>query len=320
VATHTPLVTVVGEGVADAFVVPATGGGLTLRVRPGGGPVNTAVALARLGTPTRFLGRLSRGVLGAMLREHLVGSGVDVSAVVDADGPASLAIASVDADGRAAYEFHLTGTTDWQWHPAELAARTPADAACVHTGSLALALEPGARLIEAMLARVRPHATVSVDPNVRPGLVSAAAYPVLMRRWAGLADVIRLSDEDLAGVLPGASIERACDEWHAAGAALVVVTRGAAGAVFSLRGERGEITAPRVAVVDTVGAGDAFTAGLLHGLGWLGRLGGRLDGLTLVEVRPALEFAARVAAATCAVAGADPPWPDQIEHRLGRGE
>src|SRR5262245_19509174 len=112
----TGVVAVIGEAVADAFPrsnPPA--GALDLEVRPGGGPVNTAVALSRLGTPTRYLGRLSKGLLGGLLREHLLGSDVDLSATVIADGPATLAITSVDPEGHTRFDFYLAETTDWQW-------------------------------------------------------------------------------------------------------------------------------------------------------------------------------------------------------------
>ncbi|WP_336205294.1 carbohydrate kinase family protein [Nonomuraea sp. LPB2021202275-12-8] len=337
------MIAVLGECVADAFADrphtdphagpstgpptgpptgrPATGGEngappgrsveLALRVLPGGGPANTAVALARLGTPARFLGRVSGDVFGALFRDRLAASGVDLSSCVDAAEPSTLAVASLDAGGQAAYRFHAEGTADWQWTPAELASLDLAGVSCLHTGSLALVREPGRDAVEAFAASARERMTVSIDPNVRPSLASREAYAVT--RWCGLADILKLSDDDLGVLMPGEPVERVCDTWHAAGARLIVVTRGAAGALVSLDGERAEVTAPRVAVVDTVGAGDAFTAGLLHLLGGLGLLGGRLDGLDLETATRAAEFAARVAALTCTVPGADPPWSHQLQ-------
>src|SRR5262245_13518118 len=275
---HTGFVAVIGEGVADAFPSSATSDGLDLRVRPGGSPLNTAVALARLDVPTRFLGRLSRGLLGTMLREHLAASGVDLSASVVADGTACLAIAAVDAEGRTSYEFYLRGATDWDWRPEELAAGRVAGAVGVHTGSLALALQPGAALIEALLSAARAGATISIDPNVRPGIVPAEAYRAAIERWCALADIVRLSDEDLAVLRPGAAFDDVCAEWHAAGVRLVVLTRGGEGALASLSGARVAVPAVPVDVVDTVGAGDSFTAGLLRWLWLHGHLRARLAG------------------------------------------
>jgi fructokinase len=305
-------IVVIGEAVADAFPQPSTAPGtLELQVRPGGSPVNTAVALGRLGTPTSFLGRLARGLLGTLLRAHLTASGVDLSGSVSADGPASLAIASVDEAGRAAYEFYLRGAVDWQWRATELAG-VPVSASCVHTGSLALALDPGGPLIEEQLAASRRHSTVCIDPNVRPGIVDADDCRARMQRWSQLADIVRLSDEDLAVVMPGSDFEQASHRWHRAGVRLVVLTRGPHGAVASLDGARVAVPAVAVDTVDTVGAGDSFTAGLLHALWHGGHLGKRLADTGPADVERAMAFAAQVAAHTCAVPGADPPWRHQL--------
>jgi fructokinase len=155
--------------------------------------------------------------------------------------------------------------------------------------------------------------TISIDPNVRTHLVRPSVYRTAFPRWCALADILRLSEEDLEHVRPGTPLEEACDSWHAAGVRLVVVTRGSQGATASLDGERIRVPAPRVKTVDTVGAGDSFTAGLLHWLHGHGLLGGRLDGLGAQQVRDAATFAARVAALTCSVSGANPPWADQLD-------
>ncbi|MFF4400608.1 carbohydrate kinase [Streptomyces sp. NPDC001480] len=306
-------ITVLGECVADAFAEPASASNeLALRVLPGGGPANTAVALARLGTPARFLARLSGDVFGRLFRAHLEASGVDLSAAVAAAEPSTLAVAELDAQGQAAFSFHAQSTADWQWTPAELAGVDLSGTACVHTGSLALVREPGAAVVEEFLAAAAPRATISIDPNVRPLLVRPEVYRARLAHWCGLADVLRLSEDDLELLLPGTSPERACDIWHAAGARLVVITRGADGVLASLDGERVRVPAVRTRVVDTVGAGDSFTAGLLHHLGTRGHLGGRLTGLELGEVAEACAFGTRVAALTCSVAGPNPPWRSRL--------
>jgi fructokinase len=305
------MIAVLGECVADAFAGRRAGdAGLELRALPGGGPANTAVALARLGTPTRFLGRISGDVFGELFRERLTSSGVDLSAVVAAEQPSTLAVAALDDGGRAAYTFYAQGTADWQWTPQELESSRLGPASCLHTGSMALVREPGRAAIEEFARTAAGRATVSIDPNVRPTFASHEDYQVA--RWCEWADILKLSDDDLEFLLPGASVERACDTWHAAGARLIVITRGADGALVSLGGERAEVPAPKVEVVDTVGAGDSFTAGLLHALDTKGLLGGRLDGLDLGAAVEAAGFAVRVSALTCSVAGADPPWADRL--------
>src|SRR5262249_5650423 len=153
---------------------------------------------------------------------------------------------------------YLRDATDWQWQADELG-RAPQDACCIHTGSLALAIGPGGPLIEDLLARRRPSSTISLDPNVRPQVVEPTTYRSAMARWAALAHVIRLSDEDMQVVAPGLAFEQACREWHELGVRLVVLTRGAEGAIASLDGATVAVPAITVKVVDTVGAGDAFT-------------------------------------------------------------
>ncbi|QPP05970.1 carbohydrate kinase [Streptomyces bathyalis] len=309
-------VAVLGECVADAFVRPpateAQTPAIGLDVLPGGGPANTAVALARLATPTRFLGRISGDVFGRLFRDHLSGSGVDLSRTVAAREPSTLAVADVDEDGRADYSFHAENTADFQWTPRELAAASDGPLSCLHTGSLALVRPPGGKAVEDLLSDVRERATVSVDPNVRPLLVDPAAYRSALPRWCAAADILRLSDDDLAHLAPGATPEQAAETFHAQGARLVVVTLGADGVFASLDGERLRAPAPPVTVVDSVGAGDSFMAGFLHSLHGAGALGGRLDGLTPEQVAAALDFGARVAAAVCAVRGANPPWAGEV--------
>ncbi|WBB58408.1 carbohydrate kinase [Streptomyces sp. WMMC500] len=318
-------VAVLGECVADAFAAPApalsggtSGAGrepaaLGLEVRPGGGPANTAVALARLGTPTRFLGRLSADVFGRLSRARLAGSGVDVSRCPQAAEPSTLAVADLDGQGRAGYAFHAERTADWQWTRAELRAGVEGGLACLHTGSLALVRDPGAARIEQVLHEVRPRATVSIDPNVRAPLVDPRRYRERLRDWCRTADVLRVSDDDLAELAPGATPAAAADAWHTHGVRLVVVTLGARGVFASLDGSPLHVPAPRTAVVDTVGAGDAFTAGLLHALHAAGVLGGRLAGLTPELLAEAVSLGVRVAAATCAVRGANPPWAAELD-------
>ncbi|GGW74935.1 hypothetical protein GCM10010350_69620 [Streptomyces galilaeus] len=308
-------ITVLGECVADAFTEPAsTPNELALRVLPGGGPANTAVALARLGTTARLLARLSDDVFGRLFRTHLEESNVDLSYAVAAAEPSTLAVAELDAHGQAAYSFHAQNTADWQWTSAELAGADLSGTSCLHTGSLALVQQPGAVAVEDLLARASAQVTISIDPNVRPLLVRTEVYRARLTRWCRLADVLRLSEDDLRLLLPGTLPEQACDIWHTAGARLVVITRGADGVLASLDGERVEVPAVATRIVDTVGAGDSFTAGLLHHLNAQGLLDGRLTDLRLNDVEDACRFAARVAALTCSVAGPNPPWQDQLEH------
>ena len=316
-----PTIAVVGEVVADA-VLPPDGiidGVAHLTVHPGGGPANTAVALSRLGTTARFAGRLSSGALGALCRAKLEQSFVDLSASVTAVEPATLAIARLDSGGAASYEFYTDGTADWAWTDDSLAPLIDgpfpdeSPPVAVHTGTLALALQPSGRVIENLLARARSQLTVSIDPNLRTLLVPVESYRAWIDRWAGLADILRLSEDDLVQLWPGRTPEEAAVHLHACGVPLAIVSLGADGAFASLRGQTVRIPALHTTLVDTVGAGDSFHGGLLHHLAAAGQLGGRLETLTLDGLTAALTFASRVAAITCSRAGANPPWAAELE-------
>jgi fructokinase len=310
-----PYVAVIGENVADAVAgTPiAAAGSAVLNVHAGGGPANTAVALAQLGTPTRFVSRLATGVLGQLLRDRLVRSGVDLTSSVPADEPATLAIASVDEGGRTAYEFYASGTADWQWRPGELIPGQLSEAKCVHAGSLALIMKPGGQLIEDTLRAVRGHATISIDPNVRTTLVPPDRYRDRLNAWCEIADIVRLSDEDLAQLYPDVPVEHVFAQWHDSGVRLVILTEGRHGAQASLDGERIAVPAAAVKVIDTVGAGDAFSAAFLHWLWRHEQLGSRLTRLTPDDVRRALRFATYLAALTCTVPGANAPWAGHLD-------
>jgi len=313
-------IAVVGEIVADA-VLPADGivnGAAHLTVHPGGGPANCAVALARLGSTARFAGRISTGSLGRLAKDKLAASGVDLTASQDAQEPQTLAIAKLSASGSATYEFYTDGTADWAWTDAGLAPLIEGpftDAGppvAIHTGTLALALQPSGSVIERLLSRARPTMTVSIDPNLRTTLVPAQLYREVIDRWAALADIVRLSQDDLLELWPEFAPEQAAEHLHASGVQLVVVSLAGDGAFASLRGERLRVPIAPTELVDTVGAGDSFHSGLLHQLADAGRLGGRLDTLTVAGLQRALEFAARVAAITVSRPGADPPWAHEL--------
>lgn len=282
---------------------------------PGGSPANTAVALARLGTRARLAARLSNDPFGRMLREHLNANGVDLTYSVSAVQPASLALAALDEQGRAVYSFYLTGTADWQWSVGELPAELPEDVVAVHTGSLALALPPGSAALIDLLRRQRGRRTISIDPNVRPGVVGdRALYSGRVEEWVTLADLVKVSEDDLRWLYPDTDVVTVARRWAASGPAVVVVTMGADGALAVAAGEQVRRPAVPIAVVDTVGAGDSFTAALLD---WLARrdlLGaGKLARVSEADLAAALDFAALVAAITCSRSGADPPRRSELE-------
>lgn len=316
------MITVAGEALIDLV----DEGGGRYRAHPGGSPANVAVGLARLGVPCSLLGRVSTDALGGQLASHLAGNGVSLRDVVRADEPTTLALASLDGAGQAAYSFYVQGTADWQWRPGELPGVLPPDVSGLHAGSLALALGPGARAVEDLLAaeRVRGKVTISIDPNIRPPLAGRRADEVArVERQLRLAHIVKASEEDTGWLYPGAGSEVVAREWQRLGPRLVVITLGARGA-YALAPDGTEVRRPArpVQVADTVGAGDAFCSGLLDAL-WRGGLLGAggdkaLGGLTGRQIGEILDWAVLIAALTCERPGADPPTGDEARARADR--
>jgi fructokinase len=299
------VIIVCGEALIDLVPDDATGARYT--AIPGGSPANAAVALARLDVPTALLARLSGDSFGRRLRAHLEANGVDLSLAVVAPEATSLAIVDLDERGGASYRFDILGRADWQWTDAELPQDLPADVLAIHTGSLALVLPPGGGAIERFLVRSKENATICIDPNVRPSIVGdLGAVRADVDRWCGIADILKASEDDVEVLYPGVDPEAVARRWQAIGPTVVIVTLGAGG-VLAVHADGVErLPAPATTVVDTVAAGDTFTAGLLTCLHDAGLLGGRLTA-TGEELRAALTYGMRAAAVTCSRVGADPP-------------
>ncbi|MEO6501030.1 MAG: carbohydrate kinase [Jatrophihabitantaceae bacterium] len=310
------MVCVIGEALIDLVMDPATAasaGPKTYLAHPGGSPFNVAIGLARLGQPSQLLARLSGDAFGRQLRAHAEANGVDLSCAVDAPESSTVAVVSLDAERNAGYDFYRTGTADWQWSAAELD-RMPADTSWIHTGSLASWIEPGASVISGELRRRRDredHAPVviSYDPNIRAALLpdhrSALAQVEAM---VAIADVVKASAEDLDWLYPGQDADDVLRRWQTLGASVVVMTDGDRGARY-LAGDRiGMAPSRPVRVVDTVGAGDAFMAGLINALASNGDAGA----IDETAVAAAVDEAILVAALTCARAGANPPTAAEL--------
>jgi fructokinase len=314
---------VIGESVVD-IVDP--GDGSACLARPGGSPLNVAIGLARLRNPTAFAGRLSDDPLGTILMRHLERSGVDISRLVRAPEPSTIALLQLSA-GQASYQFSVQRTADFQWSQEEVLV-VPGGAGAVHFGSLASWMPPGDEVINRRMAALRAAGSVliSYDPNARPGLQGhAGTARGKVDRSASLAHVIKASAEDVDWLYgePGRTGRaNVAASWLAKGTALVVITDGANGATAWTPGLP-PVTRPAfpMEVVDSVGAGDAFTSGLLDSLARRdlltpGAVAG-LDDVTVVA--DLLDDAALVAAITCSRPGADPPWRDEVEHYRSGG-
>jgi fructokinase len=292
-------VLVVGEALVD-IVQRADG---TSTEHPGGSPANVALGLGRLGRRVSLLSRIGDDARGERVRTHLTASGVSLVPGTIAAGPTSTATAVLDERGAASYEFAL----DWQLR----AARLPG-ARALHSGSIAAFLAPGGDAVLDLVRRSSGQVTVSYDPNARPVLMGeAASARQRVEQFVAAADVVKVSDEDLGWLAPGREPADVAAAWLALGPAVVLVTRGPDGAFGLCADGRVDVPAPYVDVVDTVGAGDAFTSGLLDALATADLLGAErsaaLRRISRDQLAAAARHATRVAAVTCSRPGADPP-------------
>lgn len=302
------MIVVCGEALID--IVPAEDG--TRRPIPGGGPFNTARALARLGAPTAFLGRLSTDAFGVMLAEQLKADGADLSLVSYGPESTTLAVAELDGKGLAEYEFFVDGTSAPNLTPKMLPARLPAEVAALHIGTLGLVLEPIATTLTDMALRECEQRAVMLDPNIRSRLVTdARAYRERLDRLIAHSTIVKASETDLEWLFPEMATEAGADRLLELGARLVLVTLGPTGALAASSSGRVRVAAPEVEVVDTIGAGDAFGAAVLA---WLHDHDALRADLALDndQLRSMLSFACLVAAITCTRVGADPPWRSEL--------
>jgi fructokinase len=304
-----PRLTVIGEALID--LVPRADPG-SYQAQPGGSPFNVAIGLARLGHRTALMARLADNAFGNLLRAHAGAEGLDLGAAPLATEPTTLAVVGLDRDGRANYDFYLQGTADWQWSEAELA-RQPEDTAVLHTGSLASWTSPGSEVIYTATAKLHQgdRTLISYDPNVRPALLGEpAAGRERVERFVGVAHVVKASSEDVEWLYPDSPLGEVAECWLALGALLVIITDGPRGAEFFQPGRPpAHRPGQEVTLADTIGAGDAFTAGLLGGLARRGLVTPDLlrrcpPGL----IADVVDEAVLVSALTCERVGADPPY------------
>ena len=270
----------------------------------GGSPLNVAVGLARLGRGVDFLTHIGDDQRGHQIADYAKASGVQLVSGSQTAERTPTALATLDANGSAQYVFDI----DWQL------TGTPevAPPLIAHTGSIATVLEPGCRATAALIDTYRPSATVTFDPNVRPALIEDDDIARgRIDRWIERCDVVKASDEDMRWIDPNRSPEQIAKTWLALGPSIVAVTMGATGAFAMCAAGTVRVSALKVNVVDTVGAGDAFMTGLIDALWSLGLLGAErrpdLARITVAALTGVLQTAALSSALTVSRAGADLP-------------
>lgn len=286
---------------------------------PGGSIFNIAVGLGRLETPVGFFSSLSNDFFGDQLVSYLAENGVKTDLILRADGPTTLAFVSLP-DGRHTeprYVFYANQAVDRSLTLADLPAQLPEQVQALHFGSISLVLEPGASTLEALMRRESGQRILSLDPNIRPSLITdRGAYQQRFESWLRLVDIVRLSVADLEWLYPDADAHSLMQTWLEWGPSVCLLTLGADGASgITVQGAEARVPSPKVTIADTVGAGDTFLAATLSWLYQQDKLKDRqaLSGLTPAELTACLEYAARAAAINCSRPGANPPYKHEMQ-------
>ena len=296
-----------GEALIDMIPRQTAQGGTAFAPLAGGSVFNTAIALGRLGTPVQFFSGLSSDLFGDVLREELTASKVDSSPAHISDRPTTLAFVTL-TDGHASYAFYDENTAGRMIGQADLPV-VQADA--IFFGGISLVVEPCAAAYQALMQREAKTCVTMIDPNIRPGFITdEAAYRARLADMFKVADIIKTSDEDLEWITGGTD---AGALFEGTAVQVILLTRGAQGVTVLTRAGRAEVPAVKATVVDTVGAGDTFSAGFLADLHKASLLTkATLPTATMDDLTRAAGFGARVAAITVARAGANPPWAAEL--------
>jgi fructokinase len=267
------MIVVCGEALVDLFVDGESAELLRLTAHNGGSPFNVAIGLARIGMPAMFFGGLSNDVFGARLFEALRWEGVELGATPRPQAKTALVCVAPDSKGSPTYTFYSDQTAERMVCPADLP-RLPAQMDALHVGSYCMVVQPVAGTLRVLIERQRGLSLIAYDPNVRLTIEpSIAAWRATLEWMAARADLLKISEEDLESLYPGQPVEEFMNWALAAGAALVVVTRGALGALArTAAGIAAAVDATPATVIDTVGAGDTFQAALIA---WLVGRGAR---------------------------------------------
>lgn len=304
-----------GEALIDMLPRTSSAGEAVFAPHSGGAVFNTAIALGRLGTPVSFFTGLSTDFFGDQLKAELESSEVDLAHVRFSDRPTTLAFVKLDG-GQASYAFFDENSAGRMLTEADLPALDERVRA-LHFSCISLIPEPCGSTYETLMRREHEGRVTMLDPNLRPAFVAdQAKHRSRLYRMIAMADIVKLSDEDIAWFGESGSHADIASRWLAAGPKLIVVTAGAKGAVGYTRDGSISVQARKVDVVDTVGAGDTFNAGILASLYEQGLLTKQaISRLTRDQVEEALHLATGAAAVTVSRAGANPPWRAELNPR-----
>ena len=276
----------------------------------GGGPANTAKALARLGHDVQFIDGISTDEYGVAARKELLDDEVKLDLALTSDKPTCLAIISLDANGGASYEFKIDGTATFDFDLKWLPDPSRYKPQVLHIGTLVTVIQPGADVLYDWAMQVAEFAPIVFDPNIRPSVMGDHdLYEAAVEKWAALSSVIKVSDDDMAWLYPGQKYEEVAQRWLNDGAALVVVTRGSNGIVGFTQEGAVEVDGAKITVADTVGAGDTVGAIIVEAMIEKGILA-----LTGDVLKATLHRAAVAAGITCSRKGAQPPYKHELKN------
>jgi fructokinase len=295
---------VVGEVLID--LIPE---GVNRKPIVGGGPANTAKALAKLGIDTQFIDGISSDQFGQIAKDELVSTGVKLDYVKYSDMPTCLAIVSISNSGSATYEFITENTATFDFTLDWLPNPQTDHPSLLHIGTLATVIEPGASVLFDWAQSVAKVALIVFDPNIRPAVISDhEQYVEQVERWVAISSVVKVSDEDIKWLYPSLEIDQVVNIWLEWGPSLIVVTYGDKGLTGHRKGEKITVDALKVKVADTVGAGDTVGAILVEAIVKDG-----LDILTGARLETMLKRASKAAAITVSRVGANPPTSEELE-------
>jgi len=274
----------------------------------GGGPANTAKALAKLGIDAQFIDGISTDKYGQMALKQLHKDGVLLDFVKFSDKPTCLAIVSLNKEGGASYEFVIEGTATFDFSASWLPDPVANKPCLLHIGTLVTAIEPAASILFEWAKEVAKVSPIVFDPNIRPAVMSdRAEYVKQVERWVSISSSVKVSDDDIYWLYPGVELDLVANKWLAMGPELVVVTFGDKGLTGYRKNEKVEVDAKKVVVADTVGAGDTVGAILVEAI-----IEDGLDKLTGMRLSVMLDRAAKAAAITVSRTGALPPSKAEI--------
>ncbi|KAA2316846.1 carbohydrate kinase [Pseudooceanicola sediminis] len=304
-----------GEALIDMIPTPTVEGPDGFVPHCGGAIFNTAIALGRLGANSAMLSGVSTDLFGQRLADALSGAHVSTDMLIRSDRPTTMAFVTL-VDGKASYNFYDENSAGRMITPSDLPETLSDSIEAFYFGGISLACEPGADAYAALCDRVHTDHVVMIDPNIRPGFIrDQDRFRARLDAMLGQSDIIKISDEDLDWLRPeSAPLDEKAFSLCESGPAVVILTRGRDGAsAYFGDGRSLHVPARPAQVVDTVGAGDTFNAGVLFRLSELGLLNkAALRDIDTGALSDALGFGARVAAVTVSRAGANPPWRSEV--------